>query len=654
MEDSALPKITVARAYANNEVAYIAWDIDTKIPECLGFEVTRIRVNPDGSEDRVRCASWVAFQGQRNRHWLPQDTGVWPVQKLAWRDLTVRKRRDRLERRDDEVRVAYAIRPVGKWVPGLPRATDPTPHIVRVVKRDDQDRPVVENGKRVMIDVTAYEGTPLQLGYLGPATRTNDVLISRHRGVFQSTFTNGILAAQWLSNVLLEDGKIESDELVNMVTTVGDRHREYLAGDVLRLFRDLFKREGEFFLALYELDDPELIELLVTNRDRVHVILANSAFSKEDGVWDARNRKARQALIGAPVAELQHRMFNNDHIGHNKFVVHVPADGAARSVLTGSTNWTSFAVAAQTNNALLVEDDTIAGTYLAYWRRLHDDALPVPASFGDAQPKNVQSLGFRKSNAHSVTRSLPGGVKVDTWFAPNTTGTTKGTQVPPDLSDVYLRMQHAQQAILFLAFYPGQSGKDSIVAKAIEFGRLNGRLIVVGAVSSAEAMPNYVPGNRKAGVAAKSPFMFEEANVSIVRAARIDDRSLADDFGVERLVASEKGVGAIIHDKVMVIDPMLDTCCVVLGSHNLGSKASYVNDENLMMVSGDKPLAEAYAVHILDVYDHYRFRAIVAERKARGQPRSSGFLDTTDAWMDKYAAREKGAVMRYFARRMLD
>jgi hypothetical protein len=66
-------KITRAHAYANNEVAYIAWEIDGKIEGCLGFEVTRVYLKPDKSEaERVKCAAWVAFKGQRNPYWLPQ------------------------------------------------------------------------------------------------------------------------------------------------------------------------------------------------------------------------------------------------------------------------------------------------------------------------------------------------------------------------------------------------------------------------------------------------------------------------------------------------------------------------------------------------------------------------------------------------------
>src|SRR5574341_62042 len=64
-EGERMGKINSAHAWANNEVAYVAWDIDGKIDGCLGFDVTRVYLNEDGSvallgdgtEDRVKCAT---------------------------------------------------------------------------------------------------------------------------------------------------------------------------------------------------------------------------------------------------------------------------------------------------------------------------------------------------------------------------------------------------------------------------------------------------------------------------------------------------------------------------------------------------------------------------------------------------------------------
>lgn len=665
-------KIVAAKAYANNEVAYVAWEIDGAIAGCLGFEVVRVYLNPDrtvakradGTEDRVACASWVAFKGQKNPLWLPQDTGVWPVQKLAWRDLTLRKRRDGMTRRPDEVRVRYEIRPLGDLAANLPAVAPNGKEMQFVPRRDaDGNRVLKADGKPAWDRVRAYEGAARPLAYLAPAFATNDLLVTARRGIFRSTFTNGILAAQWLTNVLNEDGVVEKNELIEKISDPDDPHRKYLAGDVLPQLHELFARPGELYLALYELEDEELEALLVANAARIHVILANTGVGTgaDKAKWDLRNKAARQRLIAAGV-DLQHRMFNNStHIGHNKFVVLVPPAGGPRAVFTGSTNWTSTGVAGQTNNALLIEDDAVAGAFLDYWQRLLADPQKVPKPFSRPMPDNQQGKPFRASN-EAVTEvplaNSNAGASVRVWFSPNRperrkpTSKSKPTPVPPDLVEVYRRMRMAKEAILFLAFYPGQAGRDCILGEAIDIGLQDPSLVVTGAVSSPQAMPNYVATKKdddgEVEVEGDSPTTFDNGNVSIVRAARIDEKGLLGDLGVEQLTA-KGGIGAIIHDKIVVIDPLSPECCVILGSHNLGFKASYSNDENMVIVTGDRALAEAYAVHVLDVYDHYRFRAITAEQKKKGKPTWSGYLDTTDGWQKGYVEKKKGALMRYFA-----
>jgi phosphatidylserine/phosphatidylglycerophosphate/cardiolipin synthase-like enzyme len=655
------------RAWANNEVVFIAWNTDGRIDGCLGFEVTRIYLDPDGntiklpdgSEDRVKCAAWVAFKGQRNPNWLPQDTGVWPVQKFSWRDLTVRKKRRSMKRRPSEVNVRYEVRPVGDWREGLPRVPSNGLEYADVVVRDAKGRPVRDvDGKEMREHVKAYTGAERPLGYLAPAARSNAVFVTTRRGAFRSTFTNGILAAQWLRNVLNEDGVIEKDELYNKICAPGDPHRNYLAGDVIPLIREMLQRPGDFYLALYELEDKELEDLLVDNAQRIHVILANSGRGEGDA-WDARNKPARKRLVDARV-DIHHRMFNNSiHIGHNKFVVHVPEAGGSKSVLTGSTNWTSTGLAGQTNNALLIEDDTVAGQFLEYWMHLRDDPLPLPRPMGKEMKDNQQGMALRGSDQVQLPVRNVEGSAVQAWFSPNMpqrkkpTGGANPPPVPPDLADVYRCIRFAREAVLFLAFYPGAAGKDCIIGEVIDIGTKDRSLLVLGAVSSVQAMPNYVAQKKDAGggiiVKGRSPATYDNGNVSIVRATAVEDAMLLGDLGAEQLTA-RGNVGAIIHDKLVVIDPRLDECVVVLGSHNLGFKASYSNDENMLIIRGNKDLAAAYAVHILDVYDHYRFRAYETERQTNGGKKWSGFLDTNDGWQDDYVKGLKGAAARYFAR----
>ncbi len=188
-------------------------------------------------------------------------------------------------------------------------------------------------------------------------------------------------------------------------------------------------------------------------------------------------------------------MFNNSsQIGHNKFVVHIPSDGTERSVFTGSTNWTATGLAGQSNNALIVRNDALAAAYVAYWERMLQDnaTLEAPVEFDDGMPDNQQSKAFRHSNEAPSIVPIGDGASVETWFSPNMQSRRKGKETPPDLREVYRLMRRAEHAVLFLAFYPGQSGRDCIVGEAIDIGLLDQKLIVTGAVSSPQAMPNYV------------------------------------------------------------------------------------------------------------------------------------------------------------------
>jgi pyruvate/2-oxoglutarate dehydrogenase complex dihydrolipoamide acyltransferase (E2) component len=103
---------------------------------------------------------------------------------------------------------------------------------------------------------------------------------------------------------------------------------------------------------------------------------------------------------------------------------------------------------------------------------------------------------------------------------------------------------------------------------------------------------------------------------------------------------------AIIHSKIVVIDPFSDDCVVVTGSHNLGYRASHNNDENMVIIHGHRGLAEAYACNVLDVYDHYAWRFLLKEHPNQfGKP-----LEGDDKWQERYITGPtvKSAEMRFW------
>ena len=181
------------------------------------------------------------------------------------------------------------------------------------------------------------------------------------------------------------------------------------------------------------------------------------------------------------------------------------------------------------------------------------------------------------------------------------------------------------------------------------------RTVAAAARTSVKKSPKTAKSAAKSKVPQPKRAIYTNPNapkVLMVRAAAINDFDLIGDWEHEMLKYGQ----AIIHDKIVVIDPLTDNCAVITGSHNLGYKASYANDENMLIVRGNKALATAYSVHILDVYEHYKFRAVLEQQayeRSIGKggekpPVGQGILNPDDTWQKPYFDGSKGQDREYF------
>jgi phosphatidylserine/phosphatidylglycerophosphate/cardiolipin synthase-like enzyme len=130
--------------------------------------------------------------------------------------------------------------------------------------------------------------------------------------------------------------------------------------------------------------------------------------------WDKRNAPAR-AKLKANKVDIQDRMFNNHHIGHNKFTVYLDKHGTAQAVMTGSTNWTSLGLCGQTNNSIIIENSELAEGYRVYWQRLHDDEIEDPDPPSAPGGTNVQGKELREQDQTSVPVTLNKS-KATIWY----------------------------------------------------------------------------------------------------------------------------------------------------------------------------------------------------------------------------------------------
>ena len=556
-----------AVAISNNDMVYLHWQVDRKIRDCLGFTVVRHDAKGGAGQPLPAMVGFPRDKPAGNKF---KDTNVWPIQKFAWKDL-------------------FARRSGTYWYEIIP-----------------------------MI------GTP---GHLTPdqtlTLRTNSVTLDSAHGDCAVFFNRGIISTQAMAASLPKGGSglPSAKALEKAIGDTNSSIRKRLMGDLDAGLLDLLKRAedegGECYCALYELSDLELISELEKLKKHVHLVLSNAGEDTEEGSGDgdSTNATARHDLHALHL-DVTDRMLKKGQIGHNKFVVYV-RDSAARAVLCGSTNWTANGLCAQSNNALIVDSPALANQYWRYWKELKSDTDKAKGDGG-----SLQCRGFRQNNAkrrpaevlRDGARRASGELRV--WFSPNMPqksmprkkGATPPT--PPDLKEVFDLIDNAKQGALFLAFIPGKPSIVSQLKEAYEKKRDAGKLFYLrGAATSPDPATVFrVDLYHRSSLSDAS--VRAVANPPAAAKARARVSSVAGIFATFAQWEAEiyKIGHAVIHDKILVIDPFTNDSVVVTGSHNLGFKASYSNDENMVIMRGNRSVAEAYAAHVLDVYEHYRWR----------------------------------------------
>jgi phosphatidylserine/phosphatidylglycerophosphate/cardiolipin synthase-like enzyme len=96
-----------------------------------------------------------------------------------------------------------------------------------------------------------------------------------------------------------------------------------------------------------------------------------------------------------------------------------------------------------------------------------------------------------------------------------------------------------------------------------------------------------------------------------------------------------------IHTKYMLVDPLSSTPTVVTGSANFSETSTTSNDENMLVIRGNKRIADIYFGEFLRLYNHFAFRQAVKwymDKMERGTPDSwqPQFLVDHDTWMAPY------------------
>lgn len=366
--------------------------------------------------------------------------------------------------------------------------------------------------------------------------------------------------------------------------------------------------------AIYELGWPEVLEAFKAVKEAgadVEILYHGKDDSTGNGNEAAIDAAGVRAICTPRV---------NAKLMHNKFVV-LSRHGKPISVWTGSTNLSRNALFGQLNVGHAIHDPALASQFLAYWTELRGDPE------GDALKTWVE-------NANPLPPSGVPGARTSI-FSPH-----RGRGV----FDWWIDLAQAPKP-LFMTF-PFGIVKDFRPV----FDKRDGVLRFA-------LLDKYVNGGNAASRAA--------AVAEIERIRRLPNIGMALGSNVfvdwvDGWHGEASGIGVNvnwIHTKFMLIDPLGSKPVTLTGSANFSEPSVDENDENMVLIRGDRRVADIYFGEFMRLFAHHRFRESLKRHIDQVGPaaadswRPQDLFEDPKRWVPVHFASgsEKDIKRRYFA-----
>lgn len=387
---------------------------------------------------------------------------------------------------------------------------------------------------------------------------------------------------------------------------------DWLSRGLLEAFEAFLGRAGKGWAvhgAVYEFQWPAALEAVKRAADRganVSVLFDDiEAYykGKPKGPW----KMNREAIAGAGLGGIC-RGRENGRLMHNKFFV-LSRKGKPKAVWTGSTNLTENGIFGHSNLGHIVEDETVARRFLDYWRRLEKDPEVKAAYRGD----NV---------AASPVPPAPWSAKTSCVFSP------RGNDL--DALDWYADLAGGAKEGLFMTFAFGMHEKFK------EVYRKKDDVLRMALLEKEGNNPKTLERDRKDLKQIRSL-----PNVVMAIGNRLKTNSFDRWLGEMSQICS--GIHVYwIHTKYMLVDPLGATPVVVTGSANFSEASTESNDENMLVIKGDKRIADIYFGEFNRLYSHYAFREAVKRAMEEGS------AATPEEWRPQYLVADDSWMRSYF------
>lgn len=267
----------------------------------------------------------------------------------------------------------------------------------------------------------------------------------------------------------------------------------------------------------------------------------------------------------------------------SNFLVSSDRWGTPLSVLTGGAAWTIDALCLRSNQAVYMESVPLARAYLDRWE--------------DLAHRTVARVPGRERIASAPAHIREPDMALTLWNTP-----VRGNA---DLRDAKRLIRGARQGVLYAV------NRDRVAPDVMEevLGRLADKDLFIEGLSWSDRRTGYEH--------------------------RVDDDCT--------LIHLARGASALT-STIVLVDPFGPHPVVMAGSHDLSAETSARRQADLLIIENVPGLAAEYAVHLLGMFDHLRFRAGQA---AAYRSRTAFHLASTPAWQDRYFKSAKRSEFNF-------
>lgn len=437
---------------------------------------------------------------------------------------------------------------------------------------------------------------------------------SETSGKHSILFNRGAIVSQKYSE-LFDDDPLTSDELAEQLNNPQSARTLWLSRGLLEGLLGFIDQasNGQFSLhgCFYELTYLPVLEALAAAAGRgatVDVTYEAGFFKRSENQRVETPNGIRNANAIAPFAGQLNLTFRERihyiDITHNKFLV-LSENGHPVQVWTGSTNITPSGFTGQSNVGHIIRDERIAQLYLDYWQMIAADKQreELKAFVNEHTPNPDAELEQDSVTALFSPRT---GESMLDWYggqmdlADQTVMLTSAFGVTKKLAEYFNNDRDYLRYILMEQRCRSEAARDMI-------RRDQDTRIVMGqglGVSGSHGNWQDIPGWQLESWMAREHHFRSAGHVFFV------------------------------HTKFMLIDPLTDDPKIFTGSANFSPNSLTSNDENMLLIRGDKQVADVYLTEFMRLLNHFYFRQVANRKAEDGQSDPTvAHLAEDDSWV---------------------